>query len=172
MRHHHSPGIRGQLMWFLCCICLFLLALVWFLSTQLLEPLYTKHIEKQLTTQAESITAELDKAIAESDFPWQTSNPALMNGRWTKAGAMALKCKILQFAASPLLNPKDGQPYYKAASDEVKPFIMYTDPSKYQERWDAFAKACDDFYNCLLNSFPGHVTRLKPGFPLSLRSDR
>ena len=37
---------------------------MWFLSTQLLEPLYTKHIEKQLTTQAESITAELDKAIA------------------------------------------------------------------------------------------------------------
>ena len=54
MRHRHSPGIRGQLMWFLCCICLFLLALVWFLSTQLLEPLYTKHIEKQLTTQAEN----------------------------------------------------------------------------------------------------------------------
>ena len=67
MRHHHSPGIRGQLMWFLCCICLFLLALVWFLSTQLLEPLYTKHIEKQLTTQAESITAELDKAIANGE---------------------------------------------------------------------------------------------------------
>ena len=67
MRHHHSPGIRGQLMWFLCCICLFLLALVWFLSTQLLEPLYTKHIEKQLTTQAESITADLDKALAEDE---------------------------------------------------------------------------------------------------------
>ena len=67
MRHHHSPGIRGQLMWFLCCICLFLLALAWFLSTQLLEPLYTKHIEKQLTTQAESITAELDKAIANGE---------------------------------------------------------------------------------------------------------
>lgn len=95
------------------------------------------------------MVGELDKAIADSDFPWQTSNPALMNGRWTKAGAMALKCKILQFAASPLLNPKDGQPYYKAASDEVKPFIMYMDPSKYQERWDAFAKACDDFYNAL-----------------------
>ena len=95
------------------------------------------------------MVGELDKAIADSDFPWQTSNPALMNGRWTKAGAMALKCKILQFAASPLLNPKDGQPYYKAASPEVKPFIMYMDPSKYQERWDAFAKACDEFYNAL-----------------------
>lgn len=67
MRHHHSPGIRGQLMWFLCCICLFLLALVWFLSTQLLEPLYTKHIEKQLTTQAENITADLDKTLAEGE---------------------------------------------------------------------------------------------------------
>ena len=29
-------GIRGQLMWFLCFICLFLLGLFWLLSTQLL----------------------------------------------------------------------------------------------------------------------------------------
>ena len=72
-----------------------------------------------------------------------------MNGRWTKAGAMALKCKILQFAASPLLNPKDGKPYYNGASEEVLPFIMYLDPSKYQQRWDDFAKACDDLYNAL-----------------------
>ena len=70
MRHHHSPGIRGQLMWFLCCICLFLLALVWFLSTQLLEPLYTKHIEKQLTTQAESITAEAGTRLCKRRSPF------------------------------------------------------------------------------------------------------
>ena len=63
----HLPGIRGQLMWFLCFICLFLLGLFWFLSTQLLEPLYTKHIEKQLTSQAESIVSQLDKAIANGD---------------------------------------------------------------------------------------------------------
>ena len=63
----HLPGIRGQLMWFLCFICLFLLGLFWFLSTQLLEPLYTKHIEKQLTSQAESIVSQLDKAIAKGD---------------------------------------------------------------------------------------------------------
>lgn len=90
---------------------------------------------------------QLDLAIADNAFPWVTANPDTQNGRWTKAGAMALKCKILQFAASPLLNPKDGQPYYAGASDDVKPYIMYTDASKYQERWDAFAKACDDFYN-------------------------
>ena len=42
-------GIRGQLMGFLCFICLLLVGLFWFLSTQLLEPLYTTHIQKQLT---------------------------------------------------------------------------------------------------------------------------
>lgn len=92
---------------------------------------------------------QLDSAINEVSFPWVTSNPATMNGRWTKAGAMALKCKVLQFAASPLLNPKDGKPYYDDASGDVLPLIMYTDASKYQDRWDRFAKACDDFYNAL-----------------------
>ena len=58
-------GIRGQLMFFLCFICLFLLVLFWILSTQLLEPLYTRHIERQLTTQAENVVSQLDNALAE-----------------------------------------------------------------------------------------------------------
>ena len=62
-----TVGIRGQLMWFLCCICLFLLGLFWFLSTQLLEPLYTRHIQKQATAQAEAVVAELDAALAEGE---------------------------------------------------------------------------------------------------------
>ncbi len=108
---------------------------------------------------------ELDLAIADNDFPWITSNPATMNGRWTKAGAMALKCKILQFAASPLLNPKDGQPYYTGASEEVKPYIMYTDASQYQARWDAFATACDEFYNKLQSE--GQYSLVKADIPSS-----
>ena len=51
-------------MWFLCFICLLLLLLFWFLSTRLLEPLYTTHIQKQLTAQADAIVERLDKAIA------------------------------------------------------------------------------------------------------------
>lgn len=108
---------------------------------------------------------ELDNAINESAFPWITSNPATMNGRWTKAGAMALKCKILQFAASPLLNPKDGKPYFSGASEEVKPYIMYTDASQYQARWDAFAKACDDFYNALQSN--GQYAIVQANIPVS-----
>ena len=108
---------------------------------------------------------ELDNAINESAFPWITSNPATMNGRWTKAGAMALKCKILQFAASPLLNPKDGKPYFSGASEEVKPYIMYTDASQYQARWDAFAKACDDFYKALQSN--GQYAIVQANIPAS-----
>ena len=55
-------------MWFLCLICLLLLGLFWFLSTQLLEPLYTKHIQKQLTAEAEMIVAEMDDAIAKGEI--------------------------------------------------------------------------------------------------------
>jgi len=42
-----------------------LLVLFWFLCTQLLEPLYTTHIQKQLTEQADAIVQKLDDAIAD-----------------------------------------------------------------------------------------------------------
>ena len=60
-------GIRGQLMGFLCFICFLLVGLFWFLSTQLLEPLYTTHIQKQLTEQAEAIVARMDEAIGKGE---------------------------------------------------------------------------------------------------------
>ena len=64
-KKRRTVGIRGQLMWFLCLICLFLLALFWFLCTRLLEPLYTTHIQKQLTAQADAIVRKLEDAAAE-----------------------------------------------------------------------------------------------------------
>lgn len=104
------------------------------------------------------MVAKLDSAIAEPSFPWVTADPASQCGRWTKAGAMALKCKILQFAASPLLNPKDGKPYCADATPDVLPYIMYAhftneektesvaDTGDYQKRWDRFAEACEQFF--------------------------
>ena len=43
------------------------MGLFWFLSTQLLEPLYTTHIQKQLTEQAEAIVARMDEAIGKGE---------------------------------------------------------------------------------------------------------
>ena len=67
-KKRRSIGIRGQLTWDMCLICLLLLGLFWFLSTQLLEPLYTKHIQKQLPAEAEMIVAETDDAIAKGEI--------------------------------------------------------------------------------------------------------
>lgn len=72
-KKRRTVGIRGQLMWFLCFICLLLLVLFWFLCTQLLEPLYTTHIQKQLTEQADAIVQKLDDAIADG-------RPSLIGG--------------------------------------------------------------------------------------------
>ena len=66
-KKRRKVGIRGQLMWFLCLICLFLLVLFWFLCTRLLEPLYTTHIQKQLTAQADAIVRKLEDAAAEGE---------------------------------------------------------------------------------------------------------
>lgn len=65
VKMRRSIGLRGQLMLFLCSICLLLLGLFWFLCTRLLEPLYIKHIQRQLAQQADAIVQELDVAIEE-----------------------------------------------------------------------------------------------------------
>lgn len=64
-RRRHTLGIRAQLMLFLCFICLFLLALFWFLSVHLLEPMYNNHIRDKLNAQADSLVAMMDDAIEE-----------------------------------------------------------------------------------------------------------
>ena len=62
-----APGIRAQLMLFLAFIGLLLLVLYWFLSTQLLEPLYNRRIENQLASQADEIVALIQQTQDEGD---------------------------------------------------------------------------------------------------------
>ena len=62
-----APGIRAQLMLFLAFICLLLLGLYWFLSTQLLEPLYNRRIENQLASQADEIVTLIQQTQDEGD---------------------------------------------------------------------------------------------------------
>ena len=63
----------------------------------------------------------LDEAINSGVLPWaygvgdDADGSSTYVGRWTMAGAMALKCKIWQFAASPLFN--DNQGYAGGASE-------------------------------------------------------
>ena len=67
-RFSARPGIRAQLMLFLCSICLLLLGLFWFLSSQMLEPLYNRRIEEQLSAQADEIVRLMDTATENGEI--------------------------------------------------------------------------------------------------------
>ena len=80
----------------------------------------------------------LDEAI--EVLPWQPEDPNSDTGRWTKAGAMALKCRILQFVASPLFN--DDEPYHSAAASNYAVWLGgYSD-----EWWNKCLTACEEFF--------------------------
>ena len=81
-------------------------------------------------------TPELPRDLGTDDTNWQ--------GRFTKAAAMGLKCKILLFAASPLFN--DDEPYCtEPPQDAVTNHQVWYGAYK-PELWEQCWQACDDFF--------------------------
>ncbi|MBK3516163.1 RagB/SusD family nutrient uptake outer membrane protein [Carboxylicivirga marina] len=99
----------------------------------------------RMTVEAtvDSIVDILDKAIP--NLPWQFSEADMSNlsGRFSQAGAMALKTRLLLFAASPLFN--SPEPYMAGTSREEELLWWYgnEDDSRWQRAADA-AKALID----------------------------
>ena len=96
------------------------------------------------------MTGLLDQAISSGALRWAydgntTETDSTNNiGRWTKAGAMALKAKILTFAASPIFNAEQG--YYGGQTQaEQQHLVWYGNYS--EERWQKALQACQDFFN-------------------------
>ncbi|HRL65138.1 MAG TPA: RagB/SusD family nutrient uptake outer membrane protein, partial [Segatella copri] len=87
----------------------------------------------------------LDEAAP--NLPWNLdeSEQANWDGRFTKAAAMGLKCKILLFAASPLFN--NDQPYAGSASDEANEKHQAWYGNYSAERWTRCLAACQEFFN-------------------------
>lgn len=101
---------------------------------------------------ADSIVMLLDEAINSGALPWKyydgsnvsTDMDATNNtGRWTKAGAMALKAKTLLFNASPIYN--SDQPYYDGSTEAETEHIVWHGGYS-AERWQRARKACEDFF--------------------------
>jgi hypothetical protein len=96
---------------------------------------------------ANYIVRLLDEAIP--DLLWAYNGSTIETdatnntGRWTAAGAMALKAKTLLFNASPLYNA--DQPYYNGSTDAEKDSIVWHGGFK-QERWQRALQACQDFF--------------------------
>lgn len=97
----------------------------------------------------------LDEAIESNALFWaydgtqskgSYSNPVSETGRWTVAGAMALKCKIWQFAASPLFN--DTRAFAGGSSEAEQQHLVWYGGYR-AELWDNCLKACEDFFNAV-----------------------
>ena len=103
----------------------------------------------------------LDTAIADKALPWAYTGAEAQSetGHWTLAGAMALKCKVLAFAASPLFN--DLQPYYQGKytlENEADTCAWYGGSKP--ELWTKLKGACDDFFTQMRSQ--GHYQLIKP----------
>ncbi len=86
----------------------------------------------------------IDKAIEEQGFPWGWATEADRNawaGRLTKSGAVALRAKLWNFAASPLFN--DDAPYMDGADEPLH--IWYG--ARRQELWQTALAACETFFS-------------------------
>lgn len=88
----------------------------------------------------------LDEAAPDLPWSYEGADAVTNTGRWTQAGAMGLKCQVLQFAASPLFN--DAQGYAGGSSEaETKHLVWYGGYKP--ELWQQCKKACEDFFNAL-----------------------
>lgn len=87
----------------------------------------------------------LDEAAATPQLLWDLgTDDTNWQGRFTKASAMGLKCKILLFAASPLFN--DNVPYCtEPPQDAVINHQVWYGAYK-PELWDQCWQACVDFF--------------------------
>jgi len=70
----------------------------------------------------DSITSIIDEAMVE--LPFELDNPDVWMGRFTSAGALALKVKLLEFAAAPLLN--NDEPYMPESYEAVAQNLVWT----------------------------------------------
>lgn len=86
-------------------------------------------------------------------LPWKVENPAVDAGHWTKASALALRCKLWQFAASPLFN--SGTAYHGGGSEAEQKGLVWYGGYK-PELWTKLKEVCDEFFT-ELNSKGGYA---------------
>lgn len=87
------------------------------------------------------ITSVIDEAV--EDLPLNIQNEASEKGRITRPAALALKAKILAYAASPFFNGNTDYANFKNANGEH--YFNQTDDIT---KWEKAAAACDSAIKC------------------------
>lgn len=76
-------------------------------------------------------------------FYYTTDSASTWTGHWTKAAAMAMKAKVLQYGASPLFN--DDQPYYSGKYTMKNDSLAWFG-GRQSDLWQRCKEACEDFF--------------------------
>lgn len=102
---------------------------------------------QSVATTVSYIQQLINESLA--DLPWQYSSDDLKveEGRWTQAAAMAMKCKVWAFAASPLFN--SAEPYYSGKYDMAGADSLVWYGGYHAELWDSLYNSCRDFFTRL-----------------------
>ncbi len=100
----------------------------------------------------------LDEAIAEPNLPWNIPDSELATwaGRMTKASAIAIKAKLLHYAASPIFN--SDTPYCTEEPQEAVANREVWYGNYDVQRWQAVVDACEQFFD--MNAANGNYYRL------------
>lgn len=111
------------------------------------EPDYSELRRSSVEKTVDFMVGMLDEAIPDLRWAWDgntTDTDAFNNtGRWTAAGARALKAKILLFAASPLYNSDQG--YFGGTTQAEQDSLVWYGDFK-QSRWERAEQACREFF--------------------------
>ena len=88
----------------------------------------------------------IDEAVAEPNLPWNltASEIATWEGRVTKASALGLKAKLLDYVASPIFN--NSQPYCSAEPQDAVEARQVWYGNYDVKRWQAVVDACEEFF--------------------------
>lgn len=90
----------------------------------------------------------LEDAIYSGGLKWSYEGADFTSdgGHWTQAGAMALRCKLWQFAASPLFNDTQG---YAGGHSEAEQQLLVWYGGKRDELWHTCLEHCRQFFNAI-----------------------
>ena len=84
-------SLRYQMMIVFCVVVALVLGLVWFISAQLLQPLYNRHIYKYLSNQVDSLVAMIEACDAPVSYRAFAFSAAVKNDDfWASVAVAAL----------------------------------------------------------------------------------
>ncbi|MDR2563658.1 MAG: RagB/SusD family nutrient uptake outer membrane protein [Prevotellaceae bacterium] len=94
------------------------------------------------STYSETVKFIVDQCDTAARYLPNVYNDSRYLGRIVKGAALSLKARVLLYAASPLFNPEDGQPYVPSANSTQRELTSYG--SYDRDRWRLAAAASKD----------------------------